>query len=275
MLNISGISKNSASFGNREPRIIVLNPQNQQPKNSELHNNSEFGDVVDISDADVVNDFTMRNASDPIDEKAKYDEQKDFLNNAKRNVEETISNVEDMVGNSKVGKPIKTAGKIILGAISVAMGFVSMKWATIGTMKVGENIVKSPVAQKIAKEMAKPFTAGYNLVADAVKKGKVGEKISKTVSGAASALTEKLKGTKAGQTLNDLTDNAKNSNIFKRVAELADNAFEKVNNVVSTIKEKGSKITGEKVKATIANFFGVSGGVTAGVETIQAEHNRA
>ena len=273
MLNISGISKNSASFGNN-PRIIVMNTQHKPsaPDWEDVPSTDEYGDVIDITDTnDVANEFSKENVSDPINEKAKYEEQKDFLNNAKRNVEETLTNVEDMVGNSKMGKPIKTAGKIILGAISIAMGFVSMKWATLGTMKVGENIVKSPIAKNIAKEISKPFTAGFGLVSDAMKKGKVGERIS----GAASNIGERLNDTNAAQRLNQFVDNLKNKDLYKRGAKFVGNTFEKITNFTNAAKERFSKLTGEKVKSAIANFFGVSGGVTAGVETVQAEHAKA
>lgn len=272
MLNIqSGVTRNSASFGYRNeqnPRVIILKPEDYDYKADwdMPDDKAEFGNTEDVEDA--VYEIQPDNNTD---QKAEFEEQKAFLNNAKQNVEETFNNVEEMIGNSKAGKPIKAFGKVILGLISVAMGFVSMKWASLGTWKVGESIVKSPMTKKIATDMAKPFKAGYDAVSGAFKKGKVGEKVTDTISGAA----EKLNDTKAGQKINEFTNQVKENNLFQKGMTFIKKSYERVSKFFSNIKEKISGLTSEKVKNAVANFFGLSGGVTAGVETVQAEKENA
>lgn len=259
MLNISGISKNSASFGNNQ-RIIVMTPE---------HNNAHLSDIpsdtVEIRDIDYE---PVDYASDPIvDEEREYKEQKNFLDNARTNVEATMNNVEGIIdetmSNSKIGKPIKTFGKVILGAISIAMGFVSMKWAALGTWKVTENVVTSPVAKNIAGGMAKPFKEGYKIIAGAVEKGNLGER---------------FKASGAGKYLDGLLANISENKYYKQGKEILDRITKPVSGKIDTAKERFSalEITKDKIKNATANFFGISGGVTAGVETIQtAKENKS
>ena len=251
MLNISGISKNnSASFGN-QPRIIVM-----QPHENTMHLNDMPSDSVEIRDVDY------EPVSDPIiDEEKEYEEQKNFLNTAKSNVEATMNNVEgiidETISNSKIGKPIKTFGKVILGAISIAMGFVSMKWAALGTWKVAENVVTSPIAKNIAGGMAKPFKEGYKAVAGAVEKGKLGER---------------LKASSLGKSLEELSSKLAENKYYKQGKEILDTITGAVSPKVESAKQRlnALEVTKDKIKNVTANFFGVSGGVTAGVETIQS-----
>lgn len=259
MLNISGISKNSASFGNNQ-RIIVMTPEHNK-----AHLSNIPSDTVEIRDIDYE---PVDYASDPIvDEEREYKEQKNFLDNARTNVEATMNNVEGIIdetmSNSKIGKPIKTFGKVILGAISIAMGFVSMKWAALGTWKVTENVVTSPVAKNIAGGMAKPFKEGYKVIAGAVEKGNLGER---------------FKASRAGKYLDGLLANISENKYYKQGKEILDRITKPVSGKIDTAKERFSalEITKDKIKNATANFFGVSGGVTAGVETIQtAKENKS
>lgn len=259
MLNISGISKNSASFGNNQ-RIIVMTPEHNKAHLSDIPS-----DTVEIRDIDYE---PVDYASDPIvDEEREYKEQKNFLDNARTNVEATMNNVEGIIdetmSNSKIGKPIKTFGKVILGAISIAMGFVSMKWAALGTWKVTENVVTSPVAKNIAGGMAKPFKEGYKVIAGAVEKGNLGER---------------FKASGAGKYLDGLLANISENKYYKQGKEILDRITKPVSGKIDTAKERLSalEITKDKIKNATANFFGVSGGVTAGVETIQtAKENKS
>ena len=269
MLSIqSGINRNSASFGNSNSqgsRVIVLSPRDND------YRSEDFGEVTEITD-----EFSTQDDSDNyVMTEEEYNQQKDFLNNAKDNVEKTLNNMEDIIGNSKAGKPIKTAGKIILGVISVAMGFVSMKWASLGTWKVGEDIVKSRMAKKIASGMTKPFKDGYSAVSGAVKKSGVGEKLSNTVKESATALEEAFDGSSMGKKFNEFVSSVKENKTFQRGRELAYEGKKKVSSAAENIKESLSGVTSQKVKSAVSNFFGFSGGVTAGVETIQAERQES
>ncbi len=269
MLSIqSGINRNSASFGNstaQGPRVIILDPRDNN------YRSDNFGEVTEITD-----EFSTQDDSDNyVMTEEEYNQQKDFLNNAKDNVEKTLNNMEDIIGNSKAGKPIKTAGKIILGVISVAMGFVSMKWASLGTWKVGEDIVKSPMAKKIASGMTKPFKDGYSAVSGAVKKSGVGEKLSENAKAGAKIIEEAFDNSSMGKKINGLVSSIKENKTFQKGCEILDEGKKKVASKVEDVKNTVSGITNEKVKSAVSNFFGFSGGVTAGVETIQAERQES
>ena len=262
MLNIqSGISKNQASFGNGQTRVIVMRPQDY-----EYYNEFRPMEVEDVDYEDVTDKFENNaKVTNPHEyTREDYDADKSFLEKSKKDVEE-------MIGNVDTPKPLKVLGKIVLGGISVAMGFMSMKWGTLASWKVAENIATNPKVQKVANNIAKPIKSAFETVADTVKEHKVGETISETVSEKAGKINKAFADTKFGKKVNEFAENLKNNKFYGKGKEVIEKVWSPVKNFFVGIKEKFSGLTTEKVKNFFANLFGVSGGVTAGVETVQAE----
>lgn len=237
MLSISGMSKNPVAF----QRTITMNPNATNTITLDEENDS-----FDYSEND---DLAID--TDDIDEpeytEEDYNSDKSFLEKSKADVENLINTVD-------APKPVKTFGKIILGGISVAMGFMSMKWGTLASWKVAQDVITNSKTQKIVGGMTKPIKEGYKLVADAIKDSN----ITKTVSGAVGEQTSKLGKTSFANTINKQIARIKEHKLYKGISE----RLGKI------------KVTTNKVKNFTANFFGVSGGVTAGVETIQASSNK-
>ena len=255
MLKIqSGISKNSASFGNHQQETYVLDPEYYDNNMAKKHSRPVMEDDLFINIDDL---YTQQD----------YDSDKSFLEKQKESVENLVNNID-------TPKPVKTFGKIMLGAITVAMGFVSMKWATLSSWKVAEDIIKNPKTQKIAKSVAKPFKDGINKANDIIKNAGWNKSVSKAVSEGITSVKGKFNDSQAGKAVHNVAQNIKNNRLFKQGTEFLHKQYEKVTKFTG---EKFEKITGirkDKVKSYVSNFFGVSGAVTAGVDAIQNNNGR-
>lgn len=253
MLKIQyGISKNSASFGNNQQEVHVLG--------SEYYDNNTAKRLSRPVDEDRV----VINIDDDAYTQQDYDSDKSFLEKQKESVENLVNNVD-------TPKPVKTFGKIILGAITVAMGFVSMKWATLGSWKVAEDIIKNPKTHKFVNKITTPFKNGVNSAVKEVKNSGIGDRISNAVLKGIDTAKEKFSASEIGKAVNNFAQSIKNNNIFKQGIEFSHKQYEKVTKFAG---EKFKQITGvskEKVKSYVSNFFGVSGAVTAGVDVIQSD----
>ena len=251
MLKIqSGISGNSILFGNRDQKVYVHRPDNDENKTAQQDEKPAF----DASQAADI-DYDLYTQQD-------YDSDKSFL-------EQQKVNVENLVNNTDTPKPVKTFGKIILGAIAIAMGFVSMKWATLGSWKVAEDIFKNPKTHQIVNGMIKPFKDGFNSASQRFKASGIGEKISMKVSSGASTIKEKFNTSHAGQNVRHFAHKVNTNDIYKQSTEFLRSVYNKATKFTG---EKFKQITGiskDRVKSYVSNFFGVSGAVTAGVDAIQ------
>ena len=226
MLNISNISKSPIAF----QKTVTLPPETKASMEYEYDNESDLYIPIDVEKTE---EYTEDD----------YNQDKSFLEKSKQDVENIVNTVD-------APKPVKTFMKFILGGISVAMGFMSMKWGTLASWKVAENVITNPKTQKIVSGIKKPLQNGYQFVTDTIKDSKM----NKQVSGAVDETLKKLGKTTIGTTINNWATKVKKTDLYTSIS----NKLAKVN------------VTTQKVKNYTANFFGVSGGVTAGVETIQS-----
>lgn len=252
MLKIqSDISRNSASFGNSQPQVIILGQDNSNQKAAQ----GRMLNTADVTDCNIKSTNPISNQDYYTQED--YDSEKSFL-------EQQKENVENLINNADTPKPVKTFGKIVLGTIAVAMGFVSMRWATLGSWKVAEDIITNPKTRKLVNGMIDPFKNGFKAAFDTVKKYDISKKTAKHISEFMNSAGTGYKSSKAGKVINKFADRIVKNNTYKKVKDSVVNLYKNTKD-----------ISKEKVKNSVSNFFGVSGAVTAGVDAIQQNSRTA
>ncbi len=197
-----------------------------------------------------------------------YGYSKDQYQSDKSALEEQLNDLNSVIEDTNVPKPIRTFGKIISVGIGAALGFVSMKFGAQGMAKVlkkGAEAVggtmKKPFMQNLggkivdaAKAVGRFFVKIYKAIADS----SFGKAIGKFFGG----ISDRVKNSKFGQKVSEMTQNFKKSKFAQNVSEKAAAAQQ-------AVKDAAGKVTGEKVENGVVNLFAVSGGVSGGVSAIQ------
>ena len=201
-------------------------------------------------------------------EKEKYSYTKEQYTNDKSALEDQLNDLNSVIEDTNVPKPIRAFGKVISIGIGAALGFVSMKFGAQGMAKVvkkGAEAVggafKKPFVQNLGEKIAKGAKAVGSFIVDIYNKvanSKLGKAIGKFCTETAQKFRESKLGKKAAQWAQQLRD----SKLGKAVAE-------KTAAAQKAAKEAAGKVTGEKVENGIVNLFAVSGGVSGGVSAIQ------
>ena len=193
---------------------------------------------------------------------------KEQYQNDKSALEEQLSDLNSVIEDTNVPKPVRAFGKLISIGIGAALGFVSMKYGAQGMAKIvkkGAEAVGGAMKKPFAQNVGEKFTKGVNtiktFVVEVYKKiaeSKFGQAVGRFVNKVAKGVKE----SKFGQKVAEWAQNIKNSNFGKKVAEKAATAKQ-------AVREAAGKVTGEKVENGVVNLFAVSGGVSGGVSAIQ------
>jgi len=188
--------------------------------------------------------------------------------NDKTSLENQLEDLNSVIENTDVPKPIRAFGKVISIGIGAALGFVSMKYGVQGMTKLvksgakkASELFQSPKAAAIGEKFSgigKSIKDGATRLYNKIIESKFVKKIAEFFVG----LGEKYKNSKFGkkmakwgQAISDL----------KPVKTVKEKATKVKDNVVETVKG----VTGEKVEKGIENIFAVSGGVSGGVTALQ------
>lgn len=189
---------------------------------------------------------------------------KDAYESDKTKLEQQLDEMNDLIENATVPKPVRVVAKVFSIGLGVALGFYSMKFGTQGVVKLVhkssdavKKFLNKPSCQKI-------ITGTKELFADAkdkiVKKGKdisnylkdttIGKRIAKGI--------ESFKGTTFAKKAEKVMNNVKDSQVVSKAKDYAGRARTKV-----------KSITGEQVEKGLIDVFAVSGGVTGGITGLQ------
>lgn len=226
-----------------------------QPVN--LINKTSFGSVRE-------NDF-----SDRIYEKKQYEEDKSKL-------EEQLEDLNEVIQNTSMPKPIRVAGKVATVGIGAALGFVSLKYGAqgvSGVVKKGYAYMQKLAAKPNVKSALEKAGNFANKTKDSIvnigkelKDSKYAQKLSDT----ANNIIDKFKNTKFAQKLSGAMSKLEDTKFAKSVKDMATNAKETANNkIVQPSINKIKSITKDQVERGIVNVFAVSGGVSGGVTALQ------
>ncbi len=202
----------------------------------------KYGEVKDV-DYEVVDDMP----SDEYYSKENYSKDKTRL-------EEHLDEINSVIENTEVPKPVRVLGKIASVGIGAALGFVSMKYGAQGVAK----LVKKTAAWTKSlgdKKVVKTISENTQKILTNIKDSKAG----KNVSAFFTSLGEKYKNTKFAEKLAAFNNQAKE---FKPVKLAIEKGTELKNSVVKLA-------TAENIEKGAVNLFAVSGGVTGGVTALQ------
>lgn len=188
--------------------------------------------------------------------------------NDKSDLEEQLRDLNEVIENTTVPKPIRVIGKIASIGIGAGLGFVSMKFGAQGVTKLAKKgiayskeLLNKPFAKKVIEKSTEiannigTFVKGKfdklsNAIADNAKFKAVTEKLT--------GASEKIKSSKVGEKINNFANKVAESKTAQKAREVVDKA---------TTKIKG--ITSENVENAVVNLFAVSGGVTGGITALQ------
>lgn len=202
MLSIQSVNSNPA-FGRRYSRIIEDIPFENIPQNVSI---------------------------DDIYSKEQFKEDKSRL-------EGQLDELNAVIDNVNVPKPVRAFGKVVSIGIGAALGFVSMKFGAQGVTKLlkkGYNALSKFAQKPILKPLLKA-------------KEFVGKKVNQLVTN-----------------LSNFGHKHKLSNKFMNGCDKLKNNFKE-----TKVYNKLSNITKENVEKGVVNLFGVSGGVTGGITALE------
>ena len=205
--------------------------------------NYKYADVKDV-EYETVNDM-------PSDE---YIYSKEDYSSDKSKLEQQLDEINEVVENTDVPKPIRVAGKIASIGIGAALGFVSMKYGAQGIVnlvKKGAGWVKSLGKKKFVKDASENTQRFFTNIKDS--------RVGKNVSAFFTGLGERYKNTKFAENLVEFNKQVKEFRPVKFVIEKG-----------TELKDSAAKlVTAKNIEKGAVNLFAVSGGVTGGVTALQ------
>lgn len=222
--------------------------------------------MLSIQPVNLTNQYSFRGATRPMEEDYSYS--KLDYESDKSNLEGHLEDLNEIIENTSVPKPIRVLGKIASIGIGAGLGFVSMKFGAQGVTKLAKKgiayskeLLNKPFAQKVIKKSTEIANKTTSFVSE--KFSKLSNAISenakfKAASEKLATAGEKVRNSKAGQKINDLANAVAESKVAQKAKEVAENT-----------KTKIKSITTENVENAVVNLFAVSGGVTGGITALQ------
>lgn len=203
----------------------------------------KYGEVKDV-DYEVVDDM-------PLDEYYS----KEAYENDKSALEKQLEEINAVVENTEVPKPIRAVGKLATIGLGAALGFAGLKYGTQGVIskiiRPGVRRIKALGEKKFVKNI---FSKSQELLAE-LKNSKLGVKTNEFLTG----LNNKYKDTKFSQKLSNLCAGIKENEYYKSAVAKG-----------AQLKEQVAKwATADNLEKGTSNLFAVSGGVTGGVSALQ------
>ena len=222
---------------------------------SRFENNSY---IVDVDYEPVAGDSSgdVYHTFEPVQEELKEDvyySKKDYAAD-KSKLEEHLDEINSVIENTDVPKPVRALGKIVSVGIGAALGFVSMKYGAQGVakfIKKGASWTKSLAEKPFAKNIGERTQNIIKYVKDS--------KLTARVSEFFQNLGEKYSQTKFAGKLSDINNTIMEAKPVKAVLAQASNLK----------KEALKYATAENIEKGAVNLFAFSGGVTGGVTALQ------
>ncbi len=199
------------------------------------HYDPRYGNVIDV-DYTKVDDM-------PSDV---YYSKEDYTND-KVQLEKQLEDINAVIENVQVPKPVRAFGKLVSVGIGAALGFVSMKYGAQGVvalMKKSYNWMRSLGKSKVVENAAPQL-----------KKSGVFKGISEFFSNKAKKFNESGLGKRIADIKTTFKNYAPVKYVTKKGAEFK--------------KAVSDFITPERIEKGTVNLFAVSGGVTGGVTALE------
>ena len=215
-----------------------------------------------------------------VSEPEAYKYSRDAYESDKSKLEEHLDEVNAIIEDVNVPKPVRAFGKIVSIGIGAALGFVSMKFGAQGMAKLfkkGAGYVKSVVNKPTVQNAAHKTAEVAQEAAEGVKKhskslfGKIGEfvKNNKVIQKGVN-FVKNNKVTKAVvKFIKLIVEKFKTSKLGKKVIEYAGKFNKSVKKAAADVKAKAGNVTSEKVENAAVNVFAISGGVSGGITALQ------
>ena len=231
-----------------QPNFTVNNHTKQTTFGNGRYNSGRFDDAEYVDFVEVDNSGNpLRNNNFDIDyERAKAAQELDLWQETKYNVESLARTTESV--------PVLNKGmKIFSGLISIAVGWGGLRWGTVGTLKVLNDIGKSTAAKyvrNIGKDISGTTSSIYNSAKNSIKK----QDWVKSLIRAYNTRKQAAIASPNGQRLIAFKESIKNNSLYIKAAKLKNSAVEYCKNL--------------NPKRIFVETMGVAGGGTAAVNTI-------
>lgn len=182
----------------------------------------------------------------------------------KTKLEEHLDELNEVIENTQVPKPVRAIGKVATVGIGAALGFVGMRFGAQGIVKMGKEGIAyfKKLAQKPKfTKMLNGFKNVYVKIKNFVTKNFDKIKNNPKVQGAITKFTDGF----AKFSQKPFCQKIKNvANKF-----VAWKPVQKVCEFVKSLFAKVKSIKGQQVENATVNLFAVSGGVTGGITALQ------
>ena len=231
-----------------QPNFTVNNHTKQTVFGNGRYNSGMFDDAeyVDFVEVDSSGESQHNDNFDIDYERAKAAQELDLWQETKNNVESLARTTESV--------PVLNKGmKIFSGLISVAVGWGGLRWGTVGTLKVLNDIGQSTAA-KYVKNVGKDISGTASSIYNSAKSGLLKRDWVKSLIRAYNAKKQAAIASPNGQRLIAFKDSIKSNALYIKASKLKDSAVEYCKNL--------------NPKRIFVETMGVAGGGTAAVNTI-------
>lgn len=209
-------------------------------------------------------------SNDNIDEytKSQYTDDKTKL-------EKQLDEINAVIENTDVPKPVRAIGKVASVGIGAGLGFVSMKYGAQGMAKIikkgasyAKSLTQKPLVQAVANKSGEAAEAVKSAAGKVINKAR-DSKAAQDTSSFFNDLVGKYKNSKFGIKVAGITSKITDNKPAKYIAAKTEKTRKVISEAASNVYNKVIGITGEKVEKGIVNLFAVSGGVTGGITALQ------
>ena len=231
-----------------QPNFTVNKHNNQTSFGNGRYYSGMFDDAeyVDFVEVDNSGNTKHSNNFDIDYERAKAAQELDLWQETKHNVESLARTTESV--------PVLNKGmKVFSGLISIAVGWGGLRWGTVGTLKVLNDIGKSTAAKyvkNIGKDVSGTVSSLYNSAKQSITKRDWVKSLIRTYNTRKQAAI----ASPNGQRLIAFKDSIKSNALYIKATKLKNSAVEYCKNL--------------NPKRIFVETMGVAGGGTAAVNTI-------
>ncbi len=222
--------------------------------------------MLSIQPVNLTNQYSFKGATRPMEEDYSYS-RLDYESD-KSDLEGHLEDLNEIIENTNVPKPIRVIGKIASIGIGAGLGFVSMKFGAQGVAKLAKKgmayskeLLNKPFAKNIVEKSTKMtndvktfVTNKFDNLSTIISKNAKYQAMTEKLAG----MSKKIKTSKFGEKVSNMANSVAESKVAQKAKEVAQNTKTKIKN-----------ITSEQVENAIVNVFAVSGGVTGGITALQ------
>lgn len=196
---------------------------------------------------------------------------KDSYVKDKSALEEHLAEINKVIEDKSIPKPVRVFGKLVSVGIGSVLGFVSMKYGAQGMAKLirkGAAWLGKLKEKTFFENAAKKFAYAkgqINEICTNVYNSIMDSKLIKASSEFFVNIGKKYKETKLATSISEFNKSKPARVVFEGASKVKDG----INGLSSRARKYVSQITEEQVEKGVVNLFAFSGGVTGGVTALQ------